>query len=205
MKTIVILISTILMSSGAQASFLDRCTFDMKVTDLSVSTMRLQSQKPFTRKVTATVIKAKDGGGHTPCDHHVGQSYQMDLESVALADLAILNTNHRISVLYFHINSLSPNGVFQSTTYTLQTPAQQAYNSARNNPEVQDKIQDLMETLDYMVDEPVVELQATVQGLDESFCGFAGCDSVYLVTMTYGEDYQNSNRETIVIARFCKS
>lgn len=198
MKLFIAFISMFVFNQ-AQASFLESCQFDMKITKVEAQSLRMASQQPYTRKVTAVVTKTKDDGGHITCDHHMGKEYTMDLGSVSLENLAILAANYPIQVDYFHVNSLTPDGVVSNTSYTLVSQAQRAYQAAKNNADVQARIQELQTKLNSPSQEYVVELQANVVGLDEGICGFAGCDSVHLITLTYGEDFQNSARETLIV------
>ena len=195
---ILVAILTVLVSQMAQASFLESCQFDMKVVEVGAIVQPTATQPNYSRKVLAEVVKAEDKGGHISCDVHIGQEYDMNLISASLLDVALLNSNHRVLVDYFYVNSLGPDGVFESTSFTIVSAAQTAFTKVINHKGVFHKIREVKQKLENGGGE-VVLLAGVSQGLQEGFCGFAGCSSVHLVTLTFGEDFMNSARETILV------
>ena len=197
MKTIITLL-TILLAQGANASFLEACELETQILSVGKLNTAGIEQPHDSKKVDVKILGVKDNGGHTDCQHFVGTKQTFLLQSVSLWQLVSLEPGYRANLNYFHVNSMTPTGVMSSTSVKLMGPALSAYKAAFEDKvayaaiaEVQDKV-----SID---GRPVKLISGKATYLPEGLCGFAGCSSVYLITLTYADELPNSPALSAVI------
>jgi hypothetical protein len=198
MKKIVLIIASVFVAQLAQASYLESCDFTGTVTELGRFNAPFQSEGKYSKQITLSIEEVKDKGSHGGCDHHIGTEMEMKLLSSDASALASLQLGQTILVDYFFVSGMTPDGIYSNQKTTLVTPAEKVVRAVLANKGVGERMLRLQRDLAFGA-EPVVVLALNAQYLPEGHCGFAGCESVYSVTITMGQDYRNSQRETIFV------
>lgn len=199
MKKIVLSLLVLFAASVSQASFFDNCEVKVKVVELGELHEPLENQTKYAKELKFQIIEAKSLGGHTDCQHLVTNlEVESLVHSAAVADLAAINVGDQIVLNYYSFNSLTPEGIIGGTTYTLKSLAQEVLALVHQNSEVSEKIEKLKIELSIanMYGKVLAE---TVQILPGSMCGFAGCESNFVVAITVGIEGKNYPQQTLII------
>ncbi len=118
MIRIFFLVSSLLLSSSAFASFYDECEFEVDVvaaTNLYKLNTSVENGKPT---AVVAVKSAIDLGGHTDCQGYIGRHFVFEIEN-----FSVLQPNQTVRLKYLHMNGRAPTpqGFWQSTSIELMT------------------------------------------------------------------------------------
>ena len=118
MKLLLAGLTLVILSTTANASYLERCVFEAEVKTIT-TLAKLGGSVQETKLVALVEVKKviSGAGSHVPsaCQRHLDN----DLKVLEVSPKHKLVVNSRIKLDYFYVNSRGPVGVRHSTRYTL--------------------------------------------------------------------------------------
>ncbi len=108
-----ILISSVLFSTASFASFYEICEFTGTIENVSNVYKLDDTVGTAPLAILFKVSEANLIGGHTDCQGHVGRVFILDNSK----HMTLPQVGAQLKVRYNHMNSLSPDGINQRTTF----------------------------------------------------------------------------------------